>query len=258
MTMRIFANGLFAGLIAGAVVVLLQFLLTEPLILEAEEYESGARVHFAGLAEPGVLHDHGANEAADAPPAPGEPGAGEEEAGESLAARFALAFAADFVVYVAWGLILSALVSVAIAKGQETSLQNGLLWGLAGFVAVQVAPGVGLAPELPGIPAADLQARQIWWIATVLAAAAAMGLFAFVRNPAGIAAGIALLALPHLIGAPRLEQLAGLAPPSLAAEYVARSYAVALAGWSLLGLSMAWLWGRAADPVPVPVPADDR
>ncbi len=251
MTMRIFANGLFAGIIAGILVVLLQYLLTEPLILEAEEYESGAKVHFAGLAEPGVMHDHGANAAADAPAAP-------EEGEESVAARFSLAFAADFVVYVAWGLILSALISVAVAKGHKISLQTGLLWGLAGFVAVHIAPGVGLAPELPGIPAADLNARQLWWIGTVLAAAAAMGLFAFAQNPVGIAVGIALLVIPHVIGAPHLAQLAGLAPPSLAGEYVARSYAVAMAGWSLLGLATGWLWSRPADPAPVPVPVEDR
>jgi len=27
-------------------------------------------------------------------------------------------------------------------------------------------------------------------------------------------------------------------------EYVARSYAVALAGWPMLGLAMAWFWSR--------------
>ena len=237
MTMRIFVNALFAGIIAGVLVVLLQYLLTEPLILEAEEYESGAKVHFAGLAEPGVMHDHGANAAAAAPAAP-------EDRAESLAARFSLAFAADFVVYVAWALILSALVSVALAQGYRISVKNGLLWGIAGFVAVHVAPGVGLAPELPGIPAADLHARQLWWIGTVLAAALAMGLFAFGKNPFALAVAVALLVIPHVIGAPELAQPAGLAPPSLAAEYVARSYAVALAGWSVLGLAMGWLWSR--------------
>ena len=244
MTIRIFANALFAGLIAGILVVVLQYLLTEPLILEAEEYESGAKVHFAGLAEPGVMHDHSAGVAIEPGAAGAMQAAAAEEEGESIAKRFSLAFAADLVVYVAWALIMSALVSIAVAKGYKMTLQNGLLWGIAGFVAVHVAPGVGLAPELPGIPAADLQARQLWWIGTVLAAAAAMGLFAFVRSPLAIGVGVALLVIPHLVGAPQLEQFAGLAPPSLAGEYVARSYAVAFAGWSLLGLAMAWFWSR--------------
>ncbi len=244
MTIRIFANALFAGLIAGAIVVLLQFLLTEPLILEAEQYESGAKVHFAGLDEPGVMHDHGAAVAIDPGTAAAMETAAAQEEGESIAKRFSLAFATDFIVFVAWALIMSALVSIAVAKGHKMTLQNGLFWGLAGFAAVHVAPGIGLAPELPGIPAADLQARQLWWIGTVLAAAVAMGLFAFGRSPLAIAVGVALLVIPHLVGAPELQQLAGLAPPSLAGEYVARSYAVALAGWSMLGLAMAWFWSR--------------
>ncbi len=232
-------NALFAGLFAGAIVVLLQYLLTEPLILEAEEYESGAKVHFAGLAEAGVMHDHGANMQAEALST-----AEADVEAENIASRFSLAFAADFVVYVAWALIMSALVSIAVDKGVKMTLQNGLLWGFAGYVAVHIAPGVGLPPELPGIPAADLQARQLWWIGTVLSAAVAMGLFAFGKNLAAIAGGVVLLVFPHVIGAPQIAQLAGLAPPSLAGEYVARSYAVALAGWSVLGLAMAWLWSR--------------
>ncbi|HHL20389.1 MAG TPA: hypothetical protein ENJ52_02550 [Aliiroseovarius sp.] len=244
MTLRILTNALFAGLIAGAIVVLMQFLLTQNLILEAEDYESGAKVHFAGLAEPGVMHDHGEGVAIDPATATDMAEAAAAEETESIVKRFSLAFAVDFVIYVAWALIMSALVSIAVAKGYKMTLQTGLLWGLAGFVAVHVAPGIGLAPELPGIPAPDLQARQLWWIGTIIAAAIAMGLFAFGRNPIAIAAGVALLVIPHVIGAPALDELAGLAPPSLAAEYVARSFAVAITGWSVLGLAMAWFWMR--------------
>ena len=47
------------------------------------------------------------------------------------------------------------------------------MWGLAGFAVFTIAPGLGLPPELPGVPAAPLLSRQIWWVTAVLATAAA-------------------------------------------------------------------------------------
>ena len=41
---------------------------------------------------------------------------------------------------------------------------------IAGFVAFHLAPGFSLAPEVPGVAAADITARQIWWFATAGAA----------------------------------------------------------------------------------------
>ena len=91
---------------------------------------------------------------------------------------------------------------------------NGVLWGLAGFVAFQLAPAFGLPPELPGMPAADLVARQIWWWATALATGAGL-LRASPDSATGPAIGVAavLMLLPHIIGAP---------PPRRRAERRAR------------------------------------
>ncbi len=235
MTGKLFASGLFAGLAAGLIVVLLQFFLTEPLILEAEAYESGAKVHFAGVpaaAEPATEAGHQMH-------------MNEDPEDVSLFHRFSLAFAADFIVFVAWGLIMVSGFLLAERFGHRITLKNGLLWGVAGYVAVHVAPGIGLAPELPGIPAADLHARQIWWVGTVMATAAALALMAFGRNPLAFVAGLVLLVVPHVIGAPELEELRGLAPPSLAGEYAARSNAVGMAGWVMLGLAAAFFWNRS-------------
>ena len=41
-----------------------------------------------------------------------------------------------------------------------------------------LAPAFSLAPEVPGIAAADITARQLWWFATVASAGIAMWLFA--------------------------------------------------------------------------------
>ena len=239
MAGKLFASALFAGLAAGLIAALLQFALMERLILEAEEYESGARVHFAGVPgageQPAAAHDHSTHEHSEKA-ADGE---------ERLLHRFSLAFAADFVVYVAWALIMVAGFALAERYGRSVGRMDAFLWGLGGFVAVNLAPGIGLPPELPGIPAADLHARQLWWLLTVIASGAALALFGYGRNALAIAAGIVLLVAPHLIGAPRLEGFAGTAPPELAGEYVARSYAVAFAAWVVLGIAAGHFWNRA-------------
>ena len=66
-------------------------------------------------------------------------------------------------------------------------------WGLAGFAAFTLAPNLGLPPELPAMPAADLLARQAWWIGTVVATAAGLALIVFGRSPWFAVLGIALL-----------------------------------------------------------------
>jgi len=241
MTTKLFTSALFAGLLAGLIAVLLQFTFVESLILEAEDYESGAKVHFAGGAAPEVVA-----------PSQVAPGAvaqhPAEEPNQGLFARFALAFSAVFISYVGWALLVVAGLAIAARFGQRISLQTGLLWGVAGFASVNLLPGIGLSPELPGIPAADLGARQLWWISTVIATAAALALFAYGRKPVLIGLGVALLVAPHIVGAPKLDGFSGIVPPELSAEFVSRSLAEAMAAWVTLGLAAAWLWNRKTAP----------
>ena len=242
MTARLFTSALFAGLVAGLIAVLLQWSLMESLILEGEAYETGAKVHFAGVA--GVTdHAHAADETASHTH-PENVVTPEEEAPEDLVKRFSLAFFADFTTFVAWSLLLVAGFATAEKYGQRISVKDGLIWGVAGFAAIHIMPGIGLAPELPGQPAADLQARQLWWAGTALASVAAFAMFAYGRNALWIAIGLALLVVPQWIGAPRLAEFTGVAPPELSGEYVARSYAVALATWVVLGLTAGYFWNR--------------
>jgi len=237
MTTRLFTSALFAGLIAGLIAVLLQFTLMQSLILEGEEYETGSKSHFAGVL---VL-----NEALEAS---GEPATEVEEEPENLLKRYSFTFFVQFIVFVGWGLIMVAGFAVADRFGHKVTVKDGLLWGIAGFTAVHMAPGIGLAPELPGTPAADLELRQLWWVITVIATALALALFAYGRSALFVAIGLVLLIAPHLIGAPRLDGYSGLAPPELSGEYVARSLAVSMAIWAALGLAAGYFWNRDANP----------
>jgi cobalt transporter subunit CbtA len=238
MTTRLFTSALFAGLLAGLIAVLLQFALLQSLILEGEEYETGAKSHFAG-----VLVITEAEPETSAPDIEAEE-ATEEADEENMAMRYALSFFAQFVVFTGWGLILVAGFAVASRFGHIITLKEGLLWGVAGFTAVHMAPSLGLAPELPGTPAAELELRQMWWITTVVSTALALALFAYGRSLVFVVIGLLLLIAPHLIGAPMLDEFSGVAPPELSGEYVARSLGISMMSWVVLGLAAGYFWSR--------------
>ncbi|HTS52139.1 MAG TPA: CbtA family protein [Burkholderiales bacterium] len=189
---------LIAGLAAGAVAWCLQQLFLVPLILRAEALESAAQAHAAA-------------------------GAGVERAAYSL--LFTCVGACGFAL----------LLAGSCALRGEVSWRRGLLWGLAGFLSFSLAPALGLAPELPGAHAADLVARQLWWITAALATAAGLACIVFPRSMALKLLGIALIALPHLIGAPRGVHSDDVVPPDLARAFVAGSLAVSAMMWLILG-----------------------
>ena len=148
------------------------------------------------------------------------------------------------LVYVAYAMLLVAGFGLVRAYGKVITEREGLLWGIAGFAAFQLAPAMGLAPELPGTMAADLDARQIWWWGTVAATATGLGLLGYGRGIATLALGMALLAAPHVIGAPELDGFSGVAPPEVAAAFSVRVLGVALAVWALMGWVAGHLWSR--------------
>lgn len=131
-----------------------------------------------------------------------------------------------------------------VLRGDRIDARHGLLWGAAGFVAASLMPALGLPPELPGTPAADLVDRQVWWLATAVASAAGIALIAFGRHWAVKAAGLALFVLPHVIGAPPPPGHQVAYPGALAGEFVIASLVVSAVLWTLAGFSAGWLHRR--------------
>jgi cobalt transporter subunit CbtA len=252
MIQRMLASALFAGCAAGLLAALLHFAFIQPLLLQGEQYESGALVHFQGVASgeaPAHSHDHAATP--EAQPEAGHDHATHEhshgDAAEvSTLKRNSLTVLFTGTVYIAYALLMVAAFGVAEHFGHKVGTTQGILWGLAGFVALQLAPAMGLAPELPGTPAADLTDRQVWWLGTVLASLLAATLFGFGKGPLSWVVAALLLALPHVIGAPHLESYAGVAPPELAGEFSARALGVALIAWLSLGAIASRLWNARA------------
>lgn len=219
MFSRILTSALFAGAAAGLLTALLQLLFVQPVLLHAELYESGALVHFGGAA----ISAH--------PELPGFD-----------AVRDGLSIVFTMLTYTGYAFVMVALMSMAEGMGQAITARSGLIWGLAGFITFHLAPGFSLAPEVPGVAAADVFERQIWWTATVATAGIAMWLLAFGSNLVSYAIAIALLLIPHLVGAPEPSSFTGPVPTEIGALFAARAFGVGLAAWTLLGCFSGYFW----------------
>ncbi len=232
---RYILAALVAGLLAGAFLTGLQIWRLSPLIAAAEIFEKADDAKTAGAIAPACKESTPgmkmcpADGSAEWQPAPGLPRMGFTGAASLLAG-------AGFATILAG---LSLLLNAPITKA------NGWIWGLSGFFAVHLATAFGLAPEIPGMPVADLLARQIWWVGTIIATGAAIYCFAIRQENWAKALGVALLLLPHLIGAPVAPNGETSVPPALAAEFAANALTAAAAFWLVMGV----LLGRFLPPI---------
>ena len=121
-----------------------------------------------------------------------------------------------------------------------------MYWGLAGFAIFVLAPNLGLPPEVPGTAAADLTARQVWWVATAVLTAGGLGLLFYVKEPKPlwIVIAVALIILPHAIGAPQPDEYASAAPESLAHRFIVAETMAGLLLWVALGTLSGYFYKR--------------
>lgn len=232
MIRNLFAAALLAALCAGLVTAGLQHFRVTPLILHAETFEGeGGHSHGAepvaaehAHAEGTPEHSHDAVATTAAEP--------EEWAPQDGFERTAYTTLATVLAAAGFALLIGA---VSMFSGIPISFANGFLWGIAGFITFSLAPAYGLAPELPGMPAADLGARQLWWVGTAIATGAAILLLAKTRAGWAFAVAIALVAAPHIIGAPASPDEPSAVPAHLATEFAAITLGTSLVFWLILG-----------------------
>lgn len=250
--MKIFRNAVFiaaiAGLCGGLALSAMQMVSTTDLILQAEVFEEQA----SEAAPADHTHSHDAGAAIEATSDADEPAGSAATVATAEAAhhhdadawepsegfeRNAFTVAANIVTGIGFALLLVAISEFAGGIG---NWRHGLVWGFAGFATFTLAPGLGLAPELPGMPAADLVARQAWWISTVVATGAGLALIAFGRSAILGVLGIALLVAPHVIGAPQPESHASDVPADLHHAFVVGVTLSNLVFWSVLGIATSF------------------
>ncbi len=238
MFRRIVMTALAAGVLAGIFGWGLQMVTTTPLIAAAEIYENGgggdaaSHPHENAAAETdGHAHDEGA----------WMPGGGME--------RHAFTLLTSILMGTGFGFVLTGVFAL---RGRDVGLNEGVLWGLGGFAALYLAPALGLPPELPGMMAADLDGRQIWWVFTVAGSAVGLALIVFSPNPLWKLAGILLAVIPHIVGAPHpamvdLADMAGGVPAELAARFAVTSLVTVGLFWVVLGALAGYFYDRFSD-----------
>lgn len=215
MLHRVLGVALLAGFAAGLAATALQLSWSVPLILDAEVYE-----YFGGELPPGGFEA-----------ARGQAEAAAAAAGESIWWRHGLTSVANLLFGTGAAFVLTGLFTLFGLGG----LRRGLAWGAGGFLAIAAAPALGLPPELPGTIAAELSARQGWWLATAGATAVGLAMLAFAGPWFAKLAGVLLMVLPHAIGAPHPEVHESVVPAVLAQEFVAASLVASAAFWLALG-----------------------
>lgn len=231
MTGRVLLAALLAGIAAGLIMGAIQHLRLTPLILEAEAFENvtAGHDHAAGQSPAGdqaADHDHGE--------------------GWSPADGWQRTLATTVTAIMSGAAFAMLMAAISLISGIRITRSNGVVWGLCGFLAVTIAPAAGLPPELPGMPAADLVARQVWWLGTIAATGLAIYLIATRRETWAMAAAVALIGLPHLIGAPVSVTHESAVPPALAASFAANAIAANAIFWSLIGIFLGIAINRYA------------
>ncbi len=212
---RLLFTALVAGALAGLFLAAIQHFTIMPMLFEAESYETG------GVEE-------------------SDPAAEEAWAPEDGMERTFFTALNSAIVGIGFGLLLTA----AYALRGRVSWRGGIIWGLAGFAAFNLAPAIGLPPELPGDAAAGLGERQIWWVLTVIVTVVGLWIIAFQPKKSLKLFGVALILIPHIVGAPQPEVHESLAPAELRTMFIYTSLATNAIFWMVLGVLCAVIYNR--------------
>ena len=234
---HIVLSAVIAGLITGVLITLVQMFTTVPLIAQAEVYEQGGVKPEASVAAvketADAAHDHSAH----------DHGATTWEPKDGFERTFYTGVT-SVLVAIGYALLLGACFSQMRSVGWRT----GLALGVAGFLVFQLAPALGLPPEPPGSPYADLVARQLWWVGTAVATALGLGAWFYARSHSKviwIPVGIALILLPHVIGAPQaVEGQVAIVPHALSQRFALAALFTAAIFWLVLGSIQGYVFGR--------------
>ena len=247
MIVRYLLAALVAGLFSGVLMTAAQEARVVPLILHAEEFEGGeeeAPAATGGAAQTqeqsfiGAAMLDVASYLSPVSVAHAHEGEEHEEGGIMFGmSRFSGTLLANLVTGAGFALLLAGF---SLVSGHPITVANGALWGAAGWLAVHMLPAIGLPPELPGFPAADLGDRQVWWVATIVLSAA--GLYLLFLRPGIVAKviGVALIAAPQVYGAPQPADISSNVPAVLGAEFAVAALATTLFFWIVLGLSLGF------------------
>lgn len=233
---RIIFNAIFVGLLTGILLSGVQLLGLTSIIFEAETYELVEEDYHHASSDDASPHEH--SEEAWAPADGGE--------------RTFYTFVSNILAAIGFAALILSLMSQLQLQGvTKLSASKGLLWGVAGFAAFFIAPGLGLPPEIPGTEAAAIEQRQGWWILTVACVGMGLAVLAFAAVKLKVL-GVLSIALPYFIGAPQIDGPEFSHPDPAAVEaltqlhhqFIIASGMSNLIFWVALGVACAWVLNK--------------
>ncbi len=201
---------LWTGLLAGLLLTMIQQIEVIPTLHKAEVYEEMAA---------SLIHTDDSHQANEWQP-------------ENGLERTLYTAMANISLGLGFALLMG---SIMLVRGRPEQWRSGLLWGLAGYLSIFVAPSLGLPPEVPGTAAANLEDRQTWWLLTVLDTGFGLWLLAFAKTRTNQFFGAVLLFAPHLIGAPQPEVHSSAAPTELVKTFITATAYTNAIFWLAIG-----------------------
>lgn len=214
---RILLHALVLGLLSGIFLTGIQQIEVVPLILEAESYEVSDQ---SG-------HSHHNNEDHEQKH--------ESQNDDTEWLRLGYTALANFLLAVGFALLLSVLANILVARKHIFVWHTGCVMGFSGFLIFHLAPALGLPPKLPGSEAAAVEWRQAWWIFTVVATAAGLALLLLQKKLYLRLISIIFVLIPHILGAPVVQDDSSLLPVELEKRFVIVSLITNLCFWLVLG-----------------------
>ncbi|ABM97221.1 CbtA family protein [Methylibium petroleiphilum] len=250
---------LAAALLVGSLQFAMQRWQALPIILAAERFEDQK------AAAPAPAHEHTHEPVHEGAAAGGHEHAAAEHHHDEAAWSPADGAERGFWTWVAnvlhsfsMAMLLFAVMGAWVWRrgGSGGMARLALAVAAAGWLSLHLWPSLGLPAEVPGMDAADLRARQAWWLLAAAGAAGACGMLAFSTARWRWIAAAVLLALPFVVRAPQVaDPLAGFSGEAharlaqLGRDFVWATTWVSLSFWASLGVIGGALFARWLQPV---------
>lgn len=262
---RLIWCALFTALSVGSLQFVVQRWQAVPIVLAAEAYED-RKAEPAPAHRPHEQHEQHAQHAHGHGPAAALPEAhAHDHGGEAAWApaagleRSTWTWIANALHAFAMALLLFAAMGAWVwRRGPALGTpQLALVLAGAGWLSLHLWPSLGLPAEIPGMDAAALGARQAWWVLAAASAASACAVLALGTSRWRWLIAVLLLALPFVVGAPRLaaDPLAGFDGEAharlgqLSRDFVWATTWVSLSFWASLGGVGGWVFARWLKPL---------
>ncbi|MCJ8313188.1 MAG: CbtA family protein [Saccharospirillaceae bacterium] len=198
-----------AALVSGLILSLFQIILLNPIILAAEQFE----VTDSQVDHHAHSHSHSTNQTATVVETHNDIVNDNHNSQEpewepaNLTQRQLFSLLTNVITAFGFSVMMIALMAqIQSKRSSNLTIVKRLIWGAAGFATFFAIPAMGMSPEIPGMQAADLSSRQLWWSFTVICSGAGLFIVFFAPLKFKLVSVLLLLA-PFIVGVPGFEGL---------------------------------------------------